>query len=88
MFFSLLSIFVELSRASALSVLSDGSTNCGILSFRMGEHKECGDNGEHGKDGKYQPDDLKHSNYEDIHHDHDHDVIVSLGDISSELYGD
>ena len=53
-----LSIFVEFSRASALSVLSDGSTNCGILPSRLGEHRECGDHGEHGKDGKHQPDDF------------------------------
>ena len=39
--------------------LSAGSTNCGILPLRMGEHEDCGDHGEHGKDWKHQPDGLK-----------------------------
>ena len=55
-----------------LAFFVDGSTNFGILPSRMGEHKECGDNGGH---GKHQPDDLKHSNHHDVHHNH---VIVIL----------
>ena len=35
-----------------------GSTNCSILPFWMGAN---GEQGEHEKGGKYQPDDLKHS---------------------------
>ena len=40
------------------SASHQGSTNCSILPSRMGEN---GEQGEHEKGGKYQPDDLKHS---------------------------
>ena len=42
---------------------AQGSTNCGILPSRRGEHGKHGEYGEQRKDGKHEPDDLKHSIY-------------------------
>ena len=39
------------------NITQQGSTNCSILQSWMGEHRK---HEEHGKDGKHQPDDLKH----------------------------
>ena len=34
---------------------------------KLGEHEEQRERGEHGKDGKHQPDDIKHSFYYSKH---------------------
>ena len=49
------------------NITQQGSTNCSILQSWMGEHRK---HEEHGKDGKHQPDDLKHSIY-DSNREHD-----------------
>ena len=59
--------FAEVKNQHRKSPAVDqGSTNCSILPSQMGERtwSNLGEHGEHGREEKYQPNDIKHSIYD------------------------